>query len=65
MKVLSYDELRTEKGIRFSPQWIRKLIKQERFPAPVSLGEQTRGFVEAEIDSWIAARIRERDAAAA
>jgi prophage regulatory protein len=64
MRVLSYDELRTEKGIRFSQQWIRKLVKEDRFPAPVSLGEATRGFIETEVDNWIAERIRERDAAA-
>jgi prophage regulatory protein len=61
MKVLSYDELKSAKGIRFSSQWIRKLIKAGHFPAPIKLGEATTGFVESEIDAWIADRICERD----
>jgi prophage regulatory protein len=61
MKILSYDDLEPEKGIRFSRQWIHKLVKGGRFPKPVKLGGQTTGFVESEIDAWIAARIRERD----
>ena len=32
-------------------------IKAGTFPAPVSLGEKAVGWVESEIDAWIAARI--------
>jgi prophage regulatory protein len=60
MKVLSYPDLKTEKGIRFSRQWIAKLIKAGQFPAPIKLGAQTTGFIETEIDGWIQARIRDR-----
>ena len=60
MKVLSYPELKTEKGIRFSRQWIAKLIKAGQFPAPIKLGPSTAGFIETEIDGWIEGRIRER-----
>jgi prophage regulatory protein len=63
MKVLSYEDLGAAKGIPFTRQWIHKLVKAGRFPKPVRLGENTTGFVESEIDSWIAARVRERDAA--
>jgi prophage regulatory protein len=63
MKVLSYPELRTEKGIRFSRQWIAKLVKDGLFPAPIKIGEASNAFVESEIDGWIAERINERDAA--
>jgi prophage regulatory protein len=63
MKVLSYPELKTEKGIRFSRQWIRKLILAGQFPAPIKVGLASNGFVEAEIDAWIEARINERNAA--
>ena len=61
MKVLSYPELRTEKGIRFSRQWIAKLVKARQFPAPVRLGDATVAFIEDEIDAWIAGRIQDRD----
>jgi prophage regulatory protein len=63
MKVLSFSDLGPAKGIRFSRQWIYKLISDGRFPKPVKLGGQTTGFVESEVDAWIAARIRERDSA--
>jgi prophage regulatory protein len=32
------------------------------FPASVPIGKRTVGWVEQEIDNWIAARIKERDA---
>ena len=32
------------------------------FPKPISLGDNSVGFVEAEIDAWLAARAAERDA---
>lgn len=38
-------------------------IKAGTFPAPVSLGEKAVGWVESEIDAWIAARIQSRKAA--
>jgi prophage regulatory protein len=63
MKVLSFPELKTQKGIRFSRQWIHKLVKARHFPAPVPIGVATKGWIEAEIDAWITARINERDAA--
>jgi prophage regulatory protein len=51
MKLLSYPDLQAEKGIRFSRQWIAKLVKAGQFPAPVKLGVATNGFVESEIDA--------------
>jgi predicted DNA-binding transcriptional regulator AlpA len=58
--VLSYTDLQA-KGIRFSRQWITKLIAAGKFPKPIHLGAATVGFLESEIDEWITARIRERD----
>jgi predicted DNA-binding transcriptional regulator AlpA len=60
MRVLGYGDLK-EKGIRFSRQWIAKLVARGEFPAPIKLGEQSVAFVEPEIDEWLACRIRERD----
>jgi prophage regulatory protein len=60
--VLSYPDLQA-KGIRFSRQWITKLIAAGKFPKPIRLGEATVGFLEIEVDEWIASRIRERDGA--
>ncbi len=63
-RVLSYDDLRSEKGIRFSRQWILQLIKQGKFPKSVKLGEASIGFVESEVDAWIESLIEQRDEAA-
>lgn len=37
-------------------------IKAGTFPAPIRLGEKAVGWVESEIDAWIAARIESRKA---
>ena len=31
------------------------------FPAPIKIGSRASAWVEAEVDAWIAERIRERD----
>ena len=36
-------------------------IKQKKFPAPVKIGERAVGWVEAEVEGWLAARMEERD----
>jgi prophage regulatory protein len=64
MRVLSYGDLKT-KGIRWSRQWIAQLIAAGKFPRPIQLGEASVGFIEGEVDDWIASRIRERDEAGA
>ena len=61
-RVLSYDDLKKEKGIRFSRQWILALIKQGKFPRSVKIGEASIGLIETEIDDWIESLIQERDA---
>ena len=60
-RVLSYSDLQTEKGVRFSRQWIRKLVKQGKFPKPVKIGEASIGFIETEVDAWIEGLIAQRD----
>jgi prophage regulatory protein len=62
-RLLSYPQLKTEKGIVWSRQWLWTQIAAGNFPKPVCVGAMTRGFVESEIDDWIAARIAERDMA--
>jgi predicted DNA-binding transcriptional regulator AlpA len=61
MRVLGYGDLK-QKGIRFSRQWIAKLVARGEFPAPIKLGEQSVAFVESEIDEWLVRRVHERDA---
>lgn len=40
---------------------IYKYIKLGFFPEPVNLGSRSVAWVEAEVQAWIAERIRERD----
>jgi hypothetical protein len=37
MKVIGYDELRPAKGIPYSQQWLRQMIKDGKFPKPIKL----------------------------
>ena len=67
MKLLSYDELKPEKGITYSKTQLWRLEKEGRFPRRVSLTENPNGkhgWVESEIDEWIKDRIAQRDAKA-
>jgi len=38
-------------------------VQRGDFPRPIHIGPRAIGFIEAEVDQWIAARIAERDAA--
>ena len=63
MRHLTQEELRSEKGIRFSRTYLYKLTMQGRFPKPVKqgLGVSARNsWREDEIDEWIEQKARER-----
>ena len=38
-------------------------VQRQEFPAPVKIGERAVGWVEAEVDAWVTARIEARDGA--
>lgn len=65
IRILDYDDLKIQKGIRFSRQWIDQLIAKGKFPKKVYLGDATVGFVEHEIDEYLESKIAERDGEAA
>jgi prophage regulatory protein len=65
MRVLSYQELQTVKGIPHSDEWIRHLSKAGKFPRPVQLGGKRIGFIESEVDQWLRDRAAERDSESA
>lgn len=62
MRLLNLDDLR-EKGIRFSRQHIHRLIRKQKFPRPVKVGENTNAWPEPEIDQYFEQLIAARDAA--
>jgi prophage regulatory protein len=61
VRVLSYSDLRTIKGIPFSRVWLRRLISEKKFPAPIRLSESRVAFLESEIDAWLRDRAAERE----
>ena len=62
MKLLSYDDLRPLKGVPYSKVQLWRKEKVGDFPKRVPIGAGRHGWVESEIDEWIAARIAARDA---
>jgi prophage regulatory protein len=63
MKLLSYDELKPEKGIPYSKKQLGRLEEGGKFPRRVQMGPGRIGWAEHELDAWIADRIAARDAA--
>jgi prophage regulatory protein len=61
VRLLSYRDLKPLKGIPYSDEWIRALIKQGKFPRRVQLGGKRVGFIETEIDQWLKDRAAERE----
>jgi prophage regulatory protein len=65
MKILSYHDLKSLKGISYSKTQLWRLEKGGKFPRRVPLSGNPNGrhgWVDSEIDAWIQARIAERDA---
>jgi prophage regulatory protein len=63
-RLLSFQELKSKKGINFSREHVRRLMKAHRFPKAIKLGDAPNGRVawsESEIDDWLADRLAERD----
>jgi prophage regulatory protein len=58
MRVLSFDELETRKGIKLSREQIRRKRKEGTFPEPLAVGENSVAWREDEIDQWIESRPR-------
>jgi prophage regulatory protein len=58
MRVLSFDELKPQKGIRLSREQIRQKRKDGTFPEPLAMGENSVAWLESEIDAWIESRPR-------
>jgi prophage regulatory protein len=65
MRILSFEELRLEKGIPYSKVHIWRLERAGKFPKRLPLGASRHGWSDSEIDEWIAGRMAERDSAEA
>jgi len=53
--ILRRQEVETRTGL--SRSTIYAWVKDGNFPAPISLGAKAVGWLEAEIEDWIAARV--------
>ena len=62
-RALRYDQLKSEKGIRWSRQYVRRLEKAGRFPHHITLGANTIAWLEHEVDAWLERRAAESRAA--
>ena len=56
MKVLRLPEVLARVGLSKSTLW--RLINAGQFPRPIRLGSRATGWIEEEIDEWIASRSR-------
>jgi prophage regulatory protein len=64
MKLLTFKQLGSEKGIPYSrDHWRRKCAAGE-CPRPIAVSDRRVAWIESEIDEWLADRAAERDAAA-
>ena len=55
--ILRLPEVRARTGLSRSTIYLK--VSERSFPGPISLGARSVGWVESEIDAWIAQRIEE------
>ena len=65
MRILSFDELRTLKGVPYSKVHLWRLEREGKFPKRVPLGASRHGWLESEIDDWLLERMASRNVRAA
>jgi prophage regulatory protein len=65
MRLITYKELKPLKGIPFSREHLRRLEADGKFPKRVRLAEggDYYGYVETEIDNYLASRAAAREGA--
>jgi prophage regulatory protein len=63
-KLLIYQELGPKKGIRYSREHVRRLVKAKKFPAPVKTGKRSVAWLEDEVDEHVAQMADARGVAA-
>jgi prophage regulatory protein len=63
-RALLYNQLKAEKGIPWSRQYVRRLERVGRFPHHIHIGPNTIAWLEDELDAYLAERAGERDVGA-
>ena len=65
MRVLSFRELKFQKGIPYSRQHVGRLERARKFPRRIRLSPNSVAWIEEEIDAWLEDRAAERDSESA
>jgi predicted DNA-binding transcriptional regulator AlpA len=58
-RALRYHQLKSEKGIPWTRQYIGRLEKAGRFPQHIHLGHNTIAWLECSLDAWLEQRAAE------
>ena len=61
VKLIDFKSLAPAKGSNSSRDHLRRKCKAGEFPKPVRVSEHRIGWVEAEVDAWLAAKEQARD----
>ena len=61
-RVLTFRQLRAEKGIPYSRVHVDRLEKAGNFPRRIKLGANSVAWFEDEVDAWLEERRAKRDA---
>ena len=61
MRLVSFGELKTLKGIGYSRVHLNRLVQAGAFPAPIPVGGNRVGWDEEEVDGWLEAKKAKRD----
>ena len=64
MRIVRFRELSERKGITWSRTHVDREEKAGRFPQRIRIGTNSVGWVEDEVDQWLAERAQRRDTAA-
>jgi prophage regulatory protein len=61
MRIVRFRELSERKGITWSRTHVDREERAGRFPQRVKIGPNSIGWVEDEIDQWLAERAQQRE----
>jgi len=61
MRLLTFPELNSNKGVFYCRVHIARLVASGKFPKPISLSDRRIAWIESEVDEWVAAHVQRRD----
>jgi prophage regulatory protein len=60
LRMLDFVELKPLKGVGYSRDHLRRLVRNGTFPPPIQLSDSRIAWLESEIDAWIMAKAAQR-----